>query len=120
MSDIVTINIIQNPVIVRANINSLVEDVTVNVSNMKGDVGPAGPPGNISDFVFDEIPSGTINGSNATFTSAYPFDSTTITIFLNGLNQLKLNDFNTSGTQTIIFYTSPQVGDTITINYLKL
>lgn len=60
---------------------------------------------------------GTINGSNATFTTPDNFIPETVTVLVNGLGQKKVRDFNTSGTNTIIFTDSPTVGETLLTNY---
>jgi hypothetical protein len=77
---------------------------------------PAGPT-----FVFNEIPSGTINGSNATFTVAYsPSPSSNLMLFKNGLLQLAGagNDFTLSGaTITFLSGNLPQTGDNLSCTY---
>jgi hypothetical protein len=71
------------------------------------------------EFVYGEVPSGVINGINATFTSAFNFDNTQMNVFINGVLQKIVQDYNTTGLTTINFVTSPIVGDTIIINYIK-
>lgn len=70
--------------------------------------------------VIDEVPAGLINGSNATFTTAYNFDPATLEVFLNGLKQKVTDDYSTSGTTTIIFTFSPLTGERVTVDYIKL
>ena len=81
--------------------------------------GIQGPPGASADFVAGETPSGAVNGSNATFISAFAFVPESVTVLINGLTQRRITDFNTSGTTTIILSDSPQTGDSIRINYLR-
>ena len=71
-------------------------------------------------LVFNEIPAGAVNGSNATFTSLNPFLIETLEVFVNGVKLTKLQDYNTSGNSTITLYASPGINETITINYVKL
>lgn len=80
--------------------------------------GPPGPPG-ANTLVVSEIPSGSINGSNATFTTAFAFVPESVQVRVNGLGQRKPQDFNTSGTLTIIFTDSPQVGDGLQVDYQR-
>lgn len=85
----------------------------------QGPPGPPGPAGGAASFVFGETPSGTVNGSNATFTTAFSFVPETVEVFVNGLKQKRVTHFNTSGSNTILFSDSPQSGDLILVNYLR-
>lgn len=70
-------------------------------------------------WVVGEIPTGTVDGSNATFTTAFDFVPESVEVFLETCRLGLLDDYNTSGTRTIIFYVSPLAGEKIKINYLK-
>jgi len=74
----------------------------------------------ISNFVDKEVPSGSINGSNTTFTIANTPTSGTEKVFLNGLHQQSggSNDYTISGT-TITYVVAPEAGDVIWVNYKK-
>lgn len=71
-------------------------------------------------FVTRETPSGTVNGSNTTFTLAATPLSGTEEVFLNGLLQEPGagNDYTIS-TATITYLTAPLTGDKIRVNYRK-
>jgi hypothetical protein len=75
-----------------------------------------------SSYVTREIPSGTINGSNATFVLAFTPTSGTEMVFVNGIlqNVGAGNDYTISGT-TITFLSGaiPQTGDIVLVSYLK-
>lgn len=73
-----------------------------------------------SNFVFDETPSGTINGSNASFTIANTPTSGTLRVFRNGLRVLSGsgNGYTLSGT-TITMTTAPTTGDSLRVDYMK-
>jgi hypothetical protein len=71
------------------------------------------------DFIENETPSGTVDGSNGTFTSQYNFVPASVEAFINGLKQKPIVHYITMGTQTIIFTDSPQTVDQILINYQK-
>lgn len=73
----------------------------------------------VANIVVGEVPSGLVNGSNATYTTAFNFYPDTVDVCINGLSQKKPTHFNTSGTNTIIFADSPTVGEVITVNYIK-
>lgn len=67
--------------------------------------------------VIGETPSGLVNGSNATYTTAFSFIPLSVEVFVNGLRQKLVTHYNTSGTTIITFSDSPQTGDQILINY---
>jgi len=71
-------------------------------------------------FVTREVPTGTINGSNVTFTLANTPIAGTECIFLNGLlqNVGAGNDYTISGA-TITFVVAPETGSVILVNYQK-
>lgn len=69
-----------------------------------------------------EVPTGTVNGSNTTFTLAFTPTSGTEEVFVNGVlqNAGAGNDYTISG-GTITFLTGsiPQTGDVILVSYFK-
>lgn len=84
--------------------------------------GPSGTPIQwqaSGGFVFNEAPAGAINGSNATFTTAFAFVPESVQVSINGLEQRAGVDFVTSGQNTIIFTDSPQTGDYVETDYQK-
>jgi hypothetical protein len=78
-----------------------------------------GGTGTTVDLVIGEVPSGLVNGSNATFTTAFSFDPDTIDVFVNGLKLLKPDEFTTTGTTQINLTFSPATGEVIQVNYQK-
>ncbi len=76
----------------------------------------------INNFVFNEVPSGTINGTNPTFTLANTPASNTLSLYVNGLKQLAGtgNDFTLSG-NTITFLSGaiPTTGDQLQADYIR-
>jgi len=71
-----------------------------------------------ANFVFNETPSGTINGTNATFTLANTPTSGTVRIYLNGLRQKLTTQYTLSG-GTITMLNIPGTGDDLIVDYLK-
>lgn len=73
-----------------------------------------------SDFVVRETPSGTVNGSNTSFTLANTPLSGTESLYLNGILQDSGsgNDYTISGT-TITMLSAPQSGDKLRVSYFK-
>ena len=70
------------------------------------------------NFAVRETPSGTINGSNTSFTLAFTPIAGTETIFLNGLQQNVTEDYTISGS-TITYLTAPVAGDILRVSYIK-
>lgn len=83
--------------------------------------GPQGPPGSPGDGVqvFNEIPTGAINGVNATFTTSFSFIPESVAVYINGLRQKVVEDYNTSGDQTILMSVSPETGTNFLIDYIR-
>ncbi len=73
-----------------------------------------------STFVVRETPTGTINGSNVTFTLANTPIAGSEEVYLNGLQQEPGagNDYTIS-TNTITYLTAPVSGDKIRVSYRK-
>lgn len=73
-----------------------------------------------SNFVTDETPSGTVNGSNASFTIANTPVSGTVRVYLEGLRLVvgSGNDYTFSGT-TITMTTAPLTGERLRADYQK-
>lgn len=73
-----------------------------------------------SNFVDKETPSGTINGSNVTFTLAFTPVSGSEHLYLNGVLQKPGagNDYTISGA-TITYNNAPQTGDVLLASYRK-
>lgn len=73
-----------------------------------------------SNFVTKEVPSGSINGSNVTFTLANTPTAGTEHVYLNGVLQESGsgNDYTISGA-TITYLSAPLTGDKIRVTYMK-
>jgi hypothetical protein len=76
----------------------------------------------VANYVVRETPSGTVNGTNATFTLAATPVAGTEQVYVNGIQQNSGagNDYTIS-TNTITFLAGaiPQTGDVIKVTYLK-
>lgn len=92
---------------------------TITTPAVRGEKGDKGEPGSGANFVFDEILTGTINNSNATFSTVHDFIPETVSVSINGLTQRRGVDFNTSGNRTILFSESALVGDSLQVDYQR-
>ncbi len=73
-----------------------------------------------TSFYYNEVPSGTVNGTNTTFTLARAYVAGSTMVFRDGqLMQPSANDYSetTPGSGVITFVTAPQTGSTITVSY---
>ena len=67
-------------------------------------------------WVKNETPSGSVNGSNVTFTLAFtPDDPNSVNVYLDGILETA---YSLSGT-TITFTTAPANGQSVRVNYTK-
>lgn len=73
-----------------------------------------------SNFVFEETPSGTVNGSNTAFTLANTPTSGTVRLYLEGWRLIpgSGNDYTISGS-SITMLTAPLTGERIRADYMK-
>lgn len=69
--------------------------------------------------VYGETPSGAIDGVNATFQSLHDFVPESVAVYLNGVRQRLVDDYQTSGTQTVVLSVSPSVGEKVLFDYLR-
>ena len=95
-------------------VNYQVNVSTLLVNLVKGDKGDPGLSGGAA--VVNHPVVGTINGSNATFTSMVAFNPDSLVVYLNGQRLYVVNDYITTGTNTIIFNEAPLIGDMISID----
>jgi hypothetical protein len=84
-----------------------------------GSSGPCGGGGVLPAFSDGEVPSGTVNGTNTTFTLANtPSPSASVQLYLNGLRMDQGVDYTVSGTTvTFTSASTPQTGDLLLASY---
>ena len=73
----------------------------------------------IGDFVIGEIPKGIIDGINATFTTYFYFSINSLEVYVNGLRQKIIEDYQIINTNTIQLKSSIKLGELLLINYQK-
>lgn len=98
-----------------ANLGGTLGSTSITWSNPFSGIGLSS-----TNFVADETPTGTINGSNADFVIANTPTSGTLKVYRNGVRVLSGtgNGYTLSGT-TISFTTAPVTGDAIRVEYMK-
>jgi len=71
----------------------------------------------LSGFIRGELPSGTINGVNVTFTLTNTPNTDTEEVTLDGVEQERTTDYSVSG-DTITFIVAPTGGSVIVVDYV--
>lgn len=84
------------------------------------DITGSGGGGVSEEWAYDEHVNGALNGSNNVFTTDFDFVPETLTVFVNGVKIFKIDDYNTSGTNTINLNFSPGSTESIYVNYKKV
>lgn len=72
-----------------------------------------------NSLITDETPTGTVNGSNTSFTTARAYIAGSLEVYVNGLKQYRTTDITetTPSTGTFTFLTAPLTGDVVRVNY---
>ena len=75
----------------------------------------------VNEFVWNEVPTGSKDGSNRDFTLANNPEANKHMVYLNGLLQEEGQDYSLSGSNVIQFALDsiPQTGDKVIVSYLK-
>jgi hypothetical protein len=100
--------------------SGLVESATGNATDcmhVDGSSGPCG--GGAPSFVDGDLPTGIVDGNNATFAlTAVPAPSTSLSFYRNGMLQKPSLDYTATG-NSVLFLTgaTPQPGDTLLASY---
>lgn len=73
----------------------------------------------VTGGLYQEVPSGTVNGSNVTFSTTYAaVAANTVLLYLDGLLLTQSVDYTYSGS-TITMTTAPAVGQTLVVYYAR-
>lgn len=99
-------------------LDNQIQDANWSIGNGIGGNSPNGN-GNLGPSVFNEIPSGLINGTNTNFNAAFNFIPESVVVIVNGLTMRPVIDFITIGLSQIHLNFSPESGENILINYIK-
>jgi len=91
----------------------------VHVDGSSGPCGTTGGGATSPNFTDAEVPAGTPNGSNVSFTlGAVPTPAASLALYRNGVLQKTGQDYNVSGnTITFLGNAAPQAGDTLLASY---
>lgn len=71
------------------------------------------------DIINNETPSGSVNGSNTLFITAYPYKNQTLSVYLNGAKLSLSTDYILLVPQQFQFLIPPMTNDIIRIEYVR-
>lgn len=76
----------------------------------------------VSNFITNEVPSGSVNGSNTSFTTAQSYMAGTLEVYINGVKQLRTTHYSetTPASGTFSMSDAPLTGDVIEVRYQHL
>jgi hypothetical protein len=73
----------------------------------------------LDDFFEQEVPSGSVNGSNTVFTlSATPHSIKAVGVYVNGIRRRLTTDYSVSGS-TVTFTFAPETDSDVYVEYIK-
>lgn len=100
-------------------LNSLISGLTNTVTNLSDTVGSLTSSAAYANFIDDETPAGTVNGTNAVFTLANtPVPSSDVSLYRNGVLVAVGVDYTMAGsTMTFSANAVPQTGDELAVYY---
>jgi hypothetical protein len=104
---------------VTQGLNLLISNLTNTVNNLSATVGNLSSGTTNANFVDAEVPSGSVNGTNPTFTlKNTPAAASDLSLYLNGMLQINSIDYTLTG--TVITFSSneiPRTGDELLAYY---
>jgi hypothetical protein len=104
--------IVKQPLPPTINVQAPIPSLAIYIP-VKGPQGNPGIPGTGAQII-GEIPSGTIDGINSTFSTVNNYRPNTIAVYRNGLREFYVTE---SGSDGIVFDSAPIPGDELTIDY---
>jgi hypothetical protein len=69
--------------------------------------------------IWGETPFGPIDGTNLSYSSAHPYTSGKLAVYLNGLRLRPSSDYIETGSQSFQFLSAPLPGDSLSIDYVQ-
>lgn len=75
----------------------------------------------VEDIIENDVVSGTVDGLNVNFNTAFDYVPGTLKLYLNGLRQIggSGNDYEEGGTNMILMGIAPLPGDVLIADYKK-
>jgi hypothetical protein len=95
-------------------LNKLRDDLSTAIS-----AGGGGTPAS-GVFIWGEIPTGAINGTNKNFTTINTYAAGQLAVYLNGVRQRRPDDYSETSSSAFQLVSAPLSGDLLSIDYMKL
>jgi hypothetical protein len=70
-------------------------------------------------IVWGEIPTGTINGVNQNYGTAFSYAAASLSVYLNGVRLRRGADYNETGALSFQLIAAPLTGDSLSVDYMK-
>jgi len=104
-------------VITGVDLQEILHDIIDSLIGAGGEVVPGTDPiSQISDYGL----TGAVNGANKLFSTSHDYIALTPHVYLNGVRQLRGEDYTEEGDNQISFNTAPFLGDKIIVDYSYL
>lgn len=102
------------------NINATIvktKNINVTIQKIEG-TGGGGGGGGLG--VYNEIPTGSLNGVNTVFGTEFNYLTNSLSVYLNGIRQVRTaGHYSESGTNNFTMSEPPLAGDILLIDYQK-
>jgi hypothetical protein len=95
-------------------LNLMVKDLNAAIAAAGGGGGTVS-----GTLIYGEVPTGTVDGANKNFTTAYTYRPNMLSVFLNGVRQRRTNDYTETSNQAFSFVGAPSVGDILSVDYME-
>jgi hypothetical protein len=96
-------------------LNKLRDDLSAAITSGGGGGTPAS-----GVFIWGETPTGSINGTNKNFTTAFSYAAGQLAVYLNGVRQRRPNDYTETSSSAFQLINAPLTGDILSVDYMKL
>ena len=108
------------PLVPDGAVNTLRRRIVITQTVTVGSAGSSYTAPGQSNFIFNEVPTGSINGINTIFITAFKFKPGSTELYINGLRQTLNVHYTETGTNQITIVDPPQTGDTVQMDYISI
>jgi hypothetical protein len=92
--------------------------LTSDLSNAIAAGGGGGTPAS-GVFIWGEVPTGAINGTNKNFTTLNTYAAGQLAVYLNGVRQRRPDDYTETSSSAFQLVSAPLSGDIVSVDYMK-
>jgi hypothetical protein len=106
--------VFSNASITAMKLNLMVKELNAAIAAVGGGGGTVS-----GNLIYGEVPTGTVNGTNKAFTTAFTYRPNLLSVFLNGVRQRRTNDYTETSNQAFSFVVAPMPGDILSVDYME-